>query len=56
MLQGWRGHSGGLVAGAGPGPLSGHGVRGLVSLYGIESPGLTSSLAIAEEVTRLLDC
>lgn len=32
-----------------------HGVAGLVNLYGIESPGLTSSLAIAEHVATLLD-
>ena len=31
-----------------------HGVDGLINLYGIESPGLTSSLAIAEEVANLL--
>jgi L-2-hydroxyglutarate oxidase LhgO len=27
-----------------------HGIEGLVNLFGIESPGLTSSLAIAEMV------
>jgi len=33
-----------------------HGVRGLVNLFGIESPGLTSSLALAEEtLARLAD-
>ncbi len=31
-----------------------HGVRGLVNLFGIESPGLTSSLAIGRHVERLL--
>ena len=31
-----------------------HGVPGLVNLFGIESPGLTSALAIAEHVVQLL--
>jgi len=31
-----------------------HGVRGLVNLFGIESPGLTSSLAIGSTVAQLL--
>lgn len=31
-----------------------HGTKGLVSLYGIESPGLTASMAIAEIVRDLL--
>jgi len=31
-----------------------HGVPGLVNLFGIESPGLTSSLAIAQHVVQLL--
>lgn len=32
------------------------GIPGLVSLYGIESPGLTASLAIADHVVELLRC
>lgn len=35
------------------GPLD-HGIEGLVNLYGIESPGLTASLAIADHVAGLL--
>jgi L-2-hydroxyglutarate oxidase LhgO len=32
-----------------------HGIAGLVNLFGIESPGLTSSLAIGEHVCALLE-
>ena len=31
-----------------------HGIKGLVALFGIESPGLTSSLAVGESVADLL--
>ena len=31
-----------------------HGVEGLVNLFGIESPGLTSALAIGDHVSRLI--
>ena len=33
---------------------SDHGLPGLINLFGIESPGLTASLAIAERVARTL--
>jgi len=32
-----------------------HGIAGLVNLFGIESPGLTSSLAIAEHVAAIIN-
>ncbi len=32
-----------------------HGIQGLIQLFGIESPGLTSSLAIADHVNRMLE-
>ena len=32
-----------------------HGVRGLVNLFGIESPGLTASLSLARHVADALD-
>ena len=41
--------AGGAVA------INGHGVAGLINLFGIESPGLTSSLAIADHVAGMAD-
>ncbi len=35
--------------------MSTHGVPSIINLFGIESPGLTASLAIADEVVRLAD-
>ena len=32
-----------------------HGLAGLVNLFGIESPGITASLAIAEAVSKMLE-
>jgi L-2-hydroxyglutarate oxidase LhgO len=32
-----------------------HGVPGLVNLFGIESPGLTASLALADDVISRLE-
>ena len=32
-----------------------HGLPGLVQMFGIESPGLTSSLSLGEEVAGYLD-
>ena len=31
-----------------------HGLAGLISLFGIESPGLTASLAVGEKVAAML--
>jgi L-2-hydroxyglutarate oxidase LhgO len=43
-----------VVVGVPEGPGD-HGVAGLVNLFGIESPGLTSALALGDWVTGLLD-
>lgn len=44
---------GGLADFAIAGPRE-HGALGVVQLFGIESPGLTAALSIAEDVTRLV--
>ena len=36
-------------------PAAQHGFQGLVNLLGIDSPGLTAALAIAEQVGTALD-
>jgi L-2-hydroxyglutarate oxidase LhgO len=35
--------------------VPGHGIPGLIHLFGIESPGLTSSMAIANHVVEMLE-
>jgi L-2-hydroxyglutarate oxidase LhgO len=32
-----------------------HGIAGLINLFGIESPGLTASLALADHVRQLVE-
>jgi L-2-hydroxyglutarate oxidase LhgO len=38
-----------------PAAGGGHGLPGLINLFGIESPGLTSAMAVAEQVAQLLE-
>jgi L-2-hydroxyglutarate oxidase LhgO len=33
---------------------SGHGLQGVINLFGIESPGLTAALPIGDHVARLI--
>jgi L-2-hydroxyglutarate oxidase LhgO len=61
LLTGYAGIRPKLQAPGGPpadfliqGPQT-HGIPGLVNLFGIESPGLTAALAIAEHVSGLID-